>query len=204
MIEHLGYSNAVAFTNLERLLTFPEPLHIILLDAADTVENWESLIAQHCGDARVIILGERVTESKHFCLSKPLQKTSLATALDDLMQNLNGTAAELGAVEELLELFGAAGLAEMINALRVDLPQQNSRLEQALASQDYTALKHVAHALHGAALQFGANEFATLCSDIERRCAEQDAGIFTAPEPDQMMTSYVELISQLAANRYVD
>lgn len=204
MIERLAYSAPEVYSHLETMLTSLVQADVILLDAADAVTDWETNIARHCGRAQVIILGELASVSNYPCLSKPLQKEALAASLLDRELKAEITGVDPAAVEELLQLFGAAGLGEMIGALRADLPQQNVRFNHALASGDYAGLKHVAHALHGVALQFGANDFAILCSDIEQHCAEQDGGIFTDSKPHEMMTCYAELISQLTENHYVD
>ena len=73
--------------------------------------------------------------------------------------------------DELLQLFGRDGVAEMIDALRSDLPQQRQRLETALAAQDRGAIKQIAHGLRGVALQFGAEGLADHCAGIEQSLA---------------------------------
>jgi HPt (histidine-containing phosphotransfer) domain-containing protein len=73
--------------------------------------------------------------------------------------------------DELLELFGRDGVAEMLGALQGDLPQQRQKLDAALAAQDRGAIKRIAHSLRGVALQFGATSLAEYCGGIERAVA---------------------------------
>ena len=73
--------------------------------------------------------------------------------------------------DELLQLFGRDGVAEMLGALQAELPKQRQQLDAALLAQDRDAIKRIAHGLRGAALQFGATELAALCGSIERAIA---------------------------------
>jgi len=73
--------------------------------------------------------------------------------------------------DELLQLFGRDGLAEMIEALRRDLPEQRQRLAAALAELDRGTIWHIAHGLRGVALQFGAADLADHCGGIEHSIA---------------------------------
>ncbi|CAA0092438.1 Hpt domain-containing protein [Zhongshania aliphaticivorans] len=204
ILERLAYPTPECFDSLTTLLMSSLQADVILLDAADAVGNWEADTEQYRETTQIVILGDLVNTANYLCISKPLQKEVLAAALLDLNPRKKISNINHEAVEELLQLFGASGLREMIDALAADLPQQQARLNQALLSRDYTQLKHVAHGLHGAALQFGATEFARLCSTIERRCAEQDGAVFTDPESLQMIPCYAELISQLSDDRYVE
>ncbi len=73
--------------------------------------------------------------------------------------------------DELLELFGRDGVAEMLDTLERDLPQQQQKLDTALAAQDRGAIKRIAHSLRGVALQFGATALAEHCGSIEHAVA---------------------------------
>lgn len=73
--------------------------------------------------------------------------------------------------DELLQLFGRDGVAEMVEALQRDLPLQGQRLDAALRAQDRGAIRRIAHSLRGVALQFGAESLAGHCGNIERAIA---------------------------------
>jgi len=96
---------------------------------------------------------------------------------------------------ELLRLFGSAGVAELLGALRKDLPVTQERHQQALRSQDFASLQRVAHSLRGASLQLGADDLARLCSRAEQAARE---GSGTATELNaQALMRYGALIERL-------
>lgn len=78
---------------------------------------------------------------------------------------------------DLLCLFGASGLAELVAALRKDLPTTRARLQQAARGRgtppDWAALRHIAHSLRGACQQLGADDLAQLCVRAEQAAREE-------------------------------
>ena len=100
--------------------------------------------------------------------------------------------------DELLQLFGREGVAEMLRAVQGDLPQQRQRLDAALRAQDRDAIKRIAHSLRGVALQFGAQSLAAHCDGIERAIAT-DAPLSAIAADAQGM-----LDRQLALTRRLD
>lgn len=99
--------------------------------------------------------------------------------------------------DELLELFGRDGVAEMIAALERDLPEQRQRLDAALQEQDRGAVRRIAHGLRGAALQFGANPLAEHCGRIERLTAGDAAFDDIARDATAMLDRQLALTRRL-------
>lgn len=97
--------------------------------------------------------------------------------------------------DELLQLFGRDGVAEMLDALEGDLPRQRQQLDAALLAQDRAAIKRIAHSLRGVALQFGAEGLAEHCSAVERAIAAD------APLADVATDANIMLDRQLALTR---
>ena len=96
---------------------------------------------------------------------------------------------------ELLRLFGSAGVAELLGALRKDLPTTRARREQAAQSHDLPSLKRVAHSLRGASLQLGAEDLARLCASAEQ--AALDGSPDAATLGAQALRRYSALIERL-------
>lgn len=130
-------------------------------------------------------------------LSAPLSLEPLSAALQ--RRRLPGGAAPddfSGATwSELLRLFGPAAVAELLSALRKDLPTAQARQEQAAQSQDFPGLRRVAHSLRGASLQLGADDLARLCASAEQ--AALDGSPDAAELGAQALTRYSALIERL-------
>jgi HPt (histidine-containing phosphotransfer) domain-containing protein len=77
---------------------------------------------------------------------------------------------------ELLGLFKAGGVAQLVQALVVDLPEQEQRYQAATAAADLSALRHIAHALRGTSMQLGAAALSRLCTRTEFAAADGEAG----------------------------
>lgn len=101
-------------------------------------------------------------------LVKPLALQALADLLTP-----SGPADDFNAQAwaDLLRLFGADGVLQLVNALVDDLPTQQQRMAAAIREQDLPALKRVAHALRGVSLQLGAEGLARLCTETEEAAA---------------------------------
>lgn len=129
-------------------------------------------------------------------LRKPLSLEALRSTLTSLWPaQVNGDF-DAARWRELLALFGRSGLAEMIAAIERDLPQQRLSLERALQDTDTVALRRIAHTLCGVALQLGAEAFAALCTQVERRAAE-GFGAEAATLGTQMLSRYVAWVARL-------
>ncbi|MEW6167137.1 MAG: Hpt domain-containing protein [Pseudomonadota bacterium] len=98
---------------------------------------------------------------------------------------------------ELLELFGRDGVAEMITALQSDLPQRQRQLADALAAEDRNALKRIAHSLRGVALQFGAAALAQSCGEIEQAVAAQAPTAQLGVDTARVLDRYAALVQGL-------
>lgn len=98
---------------------------------------------------------------------------------------------------ELLELFGRDGITEMITALQNDLPQQQQQLAHALAAEDRSALKRIAHSLRGVALQFGAAALAQSCGEIELSIAGQAPTAQIGADTARMLDRHAALVYSL-------
>ncbi|TDU23200.1 HPt (histidine-containing phosphotransfer) domain-containing protein [Panacagrimonas perspica] len=96
---------------------------------------------------------------------------------------------------ELLRLFGPTGVAELLGALRNDLPTTRARQAQAIQSHDFPGLKRIAHSLRGASLQLGAEDLARLLASAEHAALE---GSTEAAELGaQALARYSALIERL-------
>ncbi|MDP9139879.1 MAG: Hpt domain-containing protein [Pseudomonadota bacterium] len=102
-----------------------------------------------------------------------------------------------GAWDELLQLFGRDGVAEMLDALQRDLPVQQERLADALAADNRSALKSIAHSLRGVALQFGAAALAQSCGDVEQSAAGQMPTAQLGTDTVHLLDGYVALLRSL-------
>lgn len=100
--------------------------------------------------------------------------------------------------DELLQLFGRDGVAEMIEALQRDLPQQGQRLDAALRAQDRGAIRRIAHSLRGVALQFGVESLAGHCGDIERAIAADTPIAEIAVDAKTMLDRHLALTRHLS------
>jgi HPt (histidine-containing phosphotransfer) domain-containing protein len=129
-------------------------------------------------------------------LSAPLSLEPLSEALG--RQRLRGASPDdfsSATWSELLRLFGSAGVAELLGALRKDLPMTQARQEQAAQSQDFPCLKRVAHSLRGASLQLGADDLAQLCASAEQTALDESPE--AAELGAQALTRYSALIERL-------
>lgn len=107
-------------------------------------------------------------------LRKPLDLPSLKAALQPADSRTTGTEADdvdAALWNELLTVFGRAGVAEMLAALQRDLPQQQQRLETASRAEDDKAIRSLAHSLRGVALQFGAAALVEAWDRVEHPAA---------------------------------
>lgn len=98
---------------------------------------------------------------------------------------------------ELLELFGHQGMAEMLDTLQRDLELQQRRLAEALAAEDREAFKRLAHSLGGVASQFGAVGLAQDCGDIERSVAGPVPTARIGADTTRMLDRYMALLRGL-------
>lgn len=176
MIERLGHP---APRREETLDAPPDDCDVLMFDA-DALELTRlplpagiAVIAASADDNHGAILVDA-------WLRKPLQLAALGAALDEARRPV---------WNELLRLFGRDGVAEMLAALRRDLPQQQQQIGQALEQDDRQALRRCAHSLRGVGLQFGAAVFAGLCAQVEQT---QDAALAA-----RMRSAYAELVQGL-------
>lgn len=102
-------------------------------------------------------------------LAKPLSLPSLARTLAAATLRGSGAEQDFDARTwvELLRLFERRGVSEMLTTLARELTSQGQRWSVAVRSEDYAALKRLAHGLRGASLQFGAAGLAELCTQAE-------------------------------------
>jgi len=105
-----------------------------------------------------------------------------------------------GAWDELLQLFGRDGVAEMLDALQRDLPVQQQRLADALTADNRSALKSIAHSLRGVALQFGAAALAQRCADVEQSAAGQTPTAQLGTDTARLLEGYGVLVRGLQAS----
>ncbi|HEX4872486.1 MAG TPA: PAS domain S-box protein [Nevskiaceae bacterium] len=114
-------------------------------------------------------------------ISKPIQLRELGAAL----QRSLGRAAppspgparppatapadyQPAALAQLIEVFGADGLQDLVQALGSDVPAQLAELEQALQAGDAVRAGRVAHTLKSTSRLLGASALGSLCEQMER------------------------------------
>jgi len=128
---------------------------------------------QETGDERRRCLDAGVDE----ILDKPLQRQRLAEVLALAARRVSGAQDQdfnSATWQEMLAVFGRGGVGQIAAALIQDVPVQQGHHEAAVAAGDLLALKRIAHALRGSALQLGAEALAELCGEAETACAAND------------------------------
>jgi HPt (histidine-containing phosphotransfer) domain-containing protein len=104
------------------------------------------------------------------------------------------------ALNDLLETVGGdqAFLAELIDAYLEDSPNQLSTIESALASGRVEELRRAAHSLKSNSANFGAQNLADLCKDLEEsaRRNELDGADIRL---EQIMAEYQKVKQALAS-----
>ncbi len=127
-------------------------------------------------------------------LSKPIRPANLANAIATWLGHPqsapNGAESQSDSapasvldLETLAELHEAVG-AEMDSLLTMFYDQVSiyeSQIREAVAHNDAAALKQAAHSLKGIAWQFGANEVAKICQQLEA-CANNNQTAISAPQ----------------------
>jgi len=106
-------------------------------------------------------------------LIKPLSGEALAQALAGAAPGAGDFNA--AAWKEMRDLLGPVGVSRLIAALVDDLPLQQQRLNAAADAGDLPALRQLAHALRGVALQLGASALAGQWQSAEHAATAGDA-----------------------------
>lgn len=70
-----------------------------------------------------------------------------------------------------------AFVAELIDELLTDAPQQLATLREAATAGDAETTRRAAHTLKGNGRTFGATEFASLCQEVEAAAANGDLDV---------------------------
>jgi HPt (histidine-containing phosphotransfer) domain-containing protein len=123
---------------------------------------------------------------------------SVTTTVAGYETMISGEAFDRAIWDELIQVFGREGLAEMIQALHADLPLQQQRLAEALRAGDSEGLKQIAHSLRGVALQFGATRLVAQWSALEHCIA--NGGVL--PEVATAATAALECQAQMNQSLY--
>jgi HPt (histidine-containing phosphotransfer) domain-containing protein len=132
-------------------------------------------------------------------LSKPLSQQAIAPLLARAASTETAaTIDDFNAAiwSELLGLFKAGGVAQLVGALVTDLPEQQQRYESATAAADLAALRTIAHALRGTSMQLGAETLARLCGRAEIAAADGHA-LLAFELAATMMQRHRSLIARL-------
>ncbi|HEY1077094.1 MAG TPA: Hpt domain-containing protein [Fontimonas sp.] len=164
-LERLGRPAPEQYTDLAGALA--AACSVVLIDEADLPPDSARLLDSAASRPRLIVLSAQVhvaLAGADASLRKPPGLQALADALDAASPaNDSGPGFDRAIWDELLDLFGRDGVAEMLVTLQQDLPQQRQRLAAALPAEDRVAIRRIAHSLRGVALQFGA---ASLAADF--------------------------------------
>lgn len=143
--------------------------------AAIRVERGRPLrVALQSADSR---LAEDVAAYFDEVLSKPLSQQILAPLLASAASAEAADDFNAAIWAELLGLFKAGGVAQLVNALVVDRPEQEEHYQAAVSAGDLSALRHIAHALRGTSMQLGAEALSRLCTRAELAAADGDASL---------------------------
>lgn len=128
-----------------------------------------AMLGRESGDARQRCIDAGVDAT----IDKPLQRQQLAQTLGRAARCAHAPADDYNraAWDELLRVFGRAGVEEIVQTLVADVPEQARRYAAIAAAGDMAALKRIAHTLRGTSLQLGADGLATLCTEIEHAAA---------------------------------
>ena len=178
---------ALADTVADALAALPAgPCRLALLAADRAPQELPALRGAVGAQARIVAMLARDTaEMRRACLDagadevivKPLTMAALASVLARAVSaedDFNGAA-----WSGLRELFGAAGVDKLRATLVDDLPVQQGRLADAIRDEDLSALKRLAHTMHGVSLQLGATALAGQWALAEQAAAagEGDAAL---------------------------
>lgn len=200
LLERLGYPSPERCPTLSEAALQQHRFDLVLVDDSAIARGQSPVAARGANDeTKVVFMGAdsaacgiRVDAR----LRKPLSLEALRSTLAGLWQAQVDEDFDGARWRELLALFGRSGLAEMIAAIERDLPLQRLSLERALQDADTAALRRIAHTLCGVALQLGAEAFAALCTQVERRAAE-GLGAEAATLGTQMLSRYVAWVARL-------
>lgn len=200
MTERLGHPAPIVATCLAEAGASFADCNVLLIDAADVSAGASDQLAAARARPSIIVVtwdGEQAPIHADATLIKPLELSAFAAALDAVSPASADSDLDPAACAELRHLFGRTGLAEMLSALRRDLPLQQQRLEAALLAQDRPAIRRIAHGLRGVALQFGAHRLAALCSAVERCALEpRESGVLDA-DPARMLARHAALVQDI-------
>lgn len=187
MVQTLGLGAPVLRETLDAAAL--KSCKFLLIDEGDLPED--DLAWPAAGGTTVIVMSTHdrpLPAPNALRLRKPLDLPSLKAALQPADSRTTGAEADdvdAALWNELLTVFGRAGVAEMIAALQRDLPPQQQRLETASRAEDDKAIRSLAHSLRGVALQFGAASLAEAWDRVEH------------PTPDAVLAPQAAEAAQL-------
>jgi PAS domain S-box-containing protein len=194
LLERLGYGADVASNGLEALEALERKRYdVVLMDVQmpelDGLDASRRICERWPADTRpriIAMTANAMPEDREACLAagmndyvaKPIRADELAKALKRARPlrtkaDPGSDAAEVtlnaGALENLRELGGDDFLSEVIDAFLADSPTLLSTLRQALDDNGADELRRAAHTLKSNGSTLGAEEFATLCRELEQR-----------------------------------
>jgi HPt (histidine-containing phosphotransfer) domain-containing protein len=111
-------------------------------------------------------------------VAKPVRADELARALkrvrplprrDDPRADEPQVTLDASALENLRELGGDGFVSEVVETFLADAPTLLSTLRQALENKSADELRRAAHTLKSNGATLGAEQFATLCRELEQR-----------------------------------
>jgi CheY-like chemotaxis protein len=191
MLKRLGYASPQIAESAEHAaaLIGDQGCDLLLLELATDEPDMPGSVCAWLrtqpppGPRIIAVTGEDAADLRGSCLAprlaaqltRPLTRDALAAALaavpaDDADEDFNAAT-----WAEWSRLYGDAALAEVVAVMTADLAEQQRRFAAAAQGRDGSALRHVAHALRGASLQFGAAALADLCNRAESAAAAGDA-----------------------------
>lgn len=179
LLKRLGYASPVLSGTVPEA---PASLQGLILVSTDDAGEGIAAVKARIDPARpqtrlVAVISAASDQARQACLDagadavlvKPLALQDLTTVLASPAEGGDFNAQTWS---ELRRLFGPDGAAKLADALIDDLPIQQQRMADALGARDLAALKRIAHALRGVALQLGAEALAVLCTDTETAAAD--------------------------------
>ncbi len=184
---------------------------LILIDlgycGADLIEQLRGQVSQRPAQPWIVAMsasddldGATSCSGCDAIIRKPLSLQSLSALLSSIPSARQTSASDFNADSwrEIVQLFKAAGAAELVAVMKSDLPVQQQRLADAVAQRDWPAMKTLAHTLRGTSLQFGADSLAELCARAEQAAGAADADA-ALRDCAQVIERHARLVADLDA-----
>jgi CheY-like chemotaxis protein len=194
LLERLGYGADVASNGLEALEALErKPYDVVLMDVQmpelDGLDASRRICERWPAESRpriVAMTANALPEDREACfaagmndyVAKPVRADELARALkrvrrlptrDDPRADEPEVTLDASALENLRELGGDDFVSEVVETFLADAPTLLSTLREALENHGADDLRRAAHTLKSNGATLGAEQFATLCRELEQR-----------------------------------